>query len=538
MGVHSRSHQVHTFVSSKQKGSIQRLANLPGTSTSYQKAAPDRRALAEEIRIAQPPFRIQRSPQLESEVYGSYKTGAYSRSQVREVKREHVHNDDGPQSKHDGFDTDVDNFDDTTTLSEARISQTSLNGMPFDLALEEPELPPAPSSTDQLGRLVYDPKDVKIDSQGRAYVLEDAEEDEPQSQGGEEPRSPSYLCDESEEEYHREEDRLERLDNVIPNVMGDGGINERQYPTNRKAMAGESTNFVFHEARASSSLYQQMHVPERLKAHKDSIARASSQPAMSQGNPIIRDDGLHSIPPSPPRKKLSKNRALDGETLSSSCESNSSEIRKERDENMPVAGPKALKGAYDDDKPFNKHSSIFDLTEPSSEGDNETFDVERTPKLSKAGRINRIPKQDYGLPYVSTDYDASQLHRMPYGDLLHQQFDYNPKSIPSVLPQPELGKPFSSQLAFALNLPPDQQAAFCSSISTAQWEESGDWFLEQFSGVVDKMREARKERRKVSEAFEKEVAQREETIRRKIEGVEQVLDEMKRGGNSVLHARR
>ncbi len=48
-----------------------------------------------------------------------------------------------------------------------------------------------------------------------------------------------------------------------------------------------------------------------------------------------------------------------------------------------------------------------------------------------------------------------------------------------------------------------------SKISVQEWEAAGDWFLDQFTNVMDKMKASRKEKRNIIAQFEEEISARE-----------------------------
>ncbi|KAI9795095.1 MAG: hypothetical protein M1816_000117 [Peltula sp. TS41687] len=143
---------------------------------------------------------------------------------------------------------------------------------------------------------------------------------------------------------------------------------------------------------------------------------------------------------------------------------------------------------------------------------------------------------DIGTPNSASelDYPPDILAGMTYEELLCQPFDTNPSPPPSVLPPNHSTSSIPSQLAHVLNLPSNQQRQYFASLTASQWEDCGDWFVEQFTDITGKMREARKQKRKVAMAFEEEIAAREKVVRSKTEGFDNVLEGMKRGGQGLL----
>ena len=69
-----------------------------------------------------------------------------------------------------------------------------------------------------------------------------------------------------------------------------------------------------------------------------------------------------------------------------------------------------------------------------------------------------------------------------------------------------------------------------------EWEEAGDWFLERFGDIVTKIKDARKERRKLATTFDDEIRDRHESVQGKKRSIEEALAEMGKNGKSFLQA--
>ncbi|KAH0537207.1 hypothetical protein FGG08_005985 [Glutinoglossum americanum] len=132
------------------------------------------------------------------------------------------------------------------------------------------------------------------------------------------------------------------------------------------------------------------------------------------------------------------------------------------------------------------------------------------------------------------DYSPVTLAVMTYEGLQNQPFDMDPNGNPLILP-PELSSaPLSDQLTHISTLPADQKRQFFSSLSLDSWEGCGDWFVDRFAGVVKKMTELRKEKRKIAIAFEEEIASRQNRVRAKTEHLGTVMSRMQREGKVLL----
>jgi hypothetical protein len=155
----------------------------------------------------------------------------------------------------------------------------------------------------------------------------------------------------------------------------------------------------------------------------------------------------------------------------------------------------------------------------------------QTPTSNQAGKRKKAD--------MELDYDTNILSTMNYSELKDQPFDSNPKALPSVildiLSGPEVS--LEDHLEHFRGLEPDDQITFFAQMSLDQWEQSGDWFLGRFGEIMSKLKDARRAKRDVSKAFEEELATREQAIRLKAEGIQEVFRQMRAGGEGVLRGR-
>ena len=155
------------------------------------------------------------------------------------------------------------------------------------------------------------------------------------------------------------------------------------------------------------------------------------------------------------------------------------------------------------------------------------------PPHAPTGKESCVSKRR-AEPEIELDYSPQTLAAMTYEALQAEPFDMHPAAVSSVLPATHVSAPLDHQLSYVANLPPEQQRQFCASLPAAQWDECGDWFVEQFASFVAKRKEARVEKRRVAMAFEEEIREREAKVRRKRQAVEESLKGMKKGGSAVL----
>ncbi|RKU48950.1 hypothetical protein DL546_009366 [Coniochaeta pulveracea] len=148
----------------------------------------------------------------------------------------------------------------------------------------------------------------------------------------------------------------------------------------------------------------------------------------------------------------------------------------------------------------------------------------------------RVARETSKKRQRSPDYNDAELHAMSYNDLMKQDFDYDPRT--AVLQQTvPSGTSIEDRLEYYKDKDGLDQHQFFTQISIKEWEDSGDWFLEQFGGIIKKMKEARKNKRNIVSRFENEVAAREEAVRSKTEGIGRTLQELRQEGQTMMQGK-
>ncbi|KAK4189289.1 hypothetical protein QBC35DRAFT_493693 [Podospora australis] len=139
---------------------------------------------------------------------------------------------------------------------------------------------------------------------------------------------------------------------------------------------------------------------------------------------------------------------------------------------------------------------------------------------------------------ASLDYNDAELHAMSYAALKGQDFDYDPQA--AALQQttiPPTGGTIEDRLEHFKTKSSVDQQDFFTRITLNEWDEAGDWFLEQFGTVVAKMKQARKAKRQLMQQYEEEISAREEAVRGKIENIGRTLDDLKQEGLSMMQGK-
>ncbi|ORY62983.1 extracellular mutant protein 11-domain-containing protein [Pseudomassariella vexata] len=135
------------------------------------------------------------------------------------------------------------------------------------------------------------------------------------------------------------------------------------------------------------------------------------------------------------------------------------------------------------------------------------------------------------------DYNDGELAAMRYEDLKQQEFDYDPAQVEAqsvdLPPQGTLPE----KLRYFQDKGQETQAVFFSKMSLKDWDESGDWFLERFGDIVNRLKEARLAKRQTVEAFEDEIAERESAVRNKVHVIGRTLTDLKSEGEGLMRGK-
>lgn len=133
------------------------------------------------------------------------------------------------------------------------------------------------------------------------------------------------------------------------------------------------------------------------------------------------------------------------------------------------------------------------------------------------------------------DYSQEKLFSMSYDELASQSFDYDPNMNISLLPEIIRDSTLQERLEYARDqLLESDQDVVLSSLAFDQWEEAGEWFVQQFADLMRKIVAARQNKRKAAVALEEEITARNEAVERKKQRLEEVIKDMKSGGESLL----
>jgi hypothetical protein len=164
--------------------------------------------------------------------------------------------------------------------------------------------------------------------------------------------------------------------------------------------------------------------------------------------------------------------------------------------------------------------------------------VPRGKKLAEADIASQQQSRDAKKRRLSLDYDDSDLHAMNFSTLREQPFDYDPRAGTSRVTPLQTATPASESTVKDLERYKGKSAVdqqqFFAQMSMQDWEESGDWFFEQFGNLLQKTKEARTSKREMLNKFEAEVEARESAVQGQIENILTTFQELKKNGQSMM----
>ena len=246
-----------------------------------------------------------------------------------------------------------------------------------------------------------------------------------------------------------------------------------------------------------------------------------------EGKPKFADRGreVHSIPTSGKQQNSDPqlgHQAVDAETL-------------QLGHGIPIEGDDAI-----------QDTSMAAALEDQAQMDNPINQTSgAAPKESillqpnKAEPANKDPRK---RP-LELDYTREELSGMSYKLLNSESYDHVPKPTGTALPSDLAQASLSDKLRYVYDLKDKEGCAaqrrnVFASLPIEQYEESGDLIIEEFTGLLHRYKEARREKRDAARSLEKEIAQREEQVRNKTNAVERDLTGLKRGAEDVIRGKR
>ncbi|PGG98675.1 hypothetical protein GX51_06681 [Blastomyces parvus] len=200
--------------------------------------------------------------------------------------------------------------------------------------------------------------------------------------------------------------------------------------------------------------------------------------------------------------------------------------------------PNPIDLTNDNHDPYS-HGGLFDITDLSAVDSSSSESSTDNQHTYTSLRLSTLSPVSTKRPWTAlqSDYPPNILETKTFADLQAESFDYNPAPPPPIFQQQDPPIPLSEKLTRLKALTDEQRHTFFASLNVAEWEESGDWIIDQFSVLLQRTKAARHRRRKVAAVFEREIARRYELVEAEGNGIGQQLEEMRTGGMGVLKGR-
>lgn len=286
-------------------------------------------------------------------------------------------------------------------------------------------------------------------------------------------------------------------------------------------LSSQDLDAIAEEKARNGLVHPKPHFP--VLPNLDILSRPASQPQAKLDNPVSRFKvqktavwdaaRAHNMSPVPRVQSASRPRSVYGQEIAAPM------VQKvhQRQQQWPQR-------SFDDTSisHFDDDDDDDDDDEPEMAVDTDNMTTIPFPSASKHKRA------------PSLDYPADALESMKPDTLFSQSFDTNSKPSGSIFPASQLSLPLTEKLALLKHHTPQDRALFFSSLGITEWDESGDWILEQFGDLIKQMKDARKERRVVAAKFEEEIESRYREVETQSERIAGGLKKMKAGGGRVL----
>ncbi|KAF9694215.1 hypothetical protein EKO04_007891 [Ascochyta lentis] len=176
------------------------------------------------------------------------------------------------------------------------------------------------------------------------------------------------------------------------------------------------------------------------------------------------------------------------------------------------------------------------ITEPTAPSKHaSTIRAKVVPTIQQHTEPTPVEAVEQPLASPNDDYKSEILFRLDYDQLAKESFDKDPRARELVLSGDMLEKPLAERLLFAYrSLDPAAQSEFFSTLPTNEWEDAGDWFLDEFSKIIKETKDARQKKRNAARAFEAEIEKRHTQVAKKQKLVEGAMIKMKTQGEGLV----
>ncbi|KAL9118039.1 MAG: hypothetical protein Q9187_005421 [Circinaria calcarea] len=518
-----------------------------------------RQAIADRARVKLPVTKLGSNPTTirKADIGGHSQT--MSPPQIAETVRTTEGSTYKPDDGRPFYETDAENFDNTTNFSDETRSKdderkpqgTELNpnGFSYDRLISNSEM------------VMADPTDGRhlerypVNQENGSYVEEDSTSDEEEGEDTEDGQS-------YEGSYH------EMAAEIAQHIDGSSS----QLPLSAMDMVNLQKEAVV--AKAFQVLPTSSRVP--LQSLNGIVIPITNQPTYRHGltgpysstalskahdyaaNPQVRTNtppqsqpmvsrhhaGHHSMTRSnqPPKEhradkgQPTRNKTIDQQDLQYSNQQTRADRPTQMSTQVRHDSPMRLDPPQEEEQlthPMFDHGEI-------REEDIAADSIDILGPRSPSPIVLEVPSTPTQKRPLELDYDPDQLSEMTYADLKSESFDHDPRAPTDILPESLASAPLAHRLEYIHDqakhgdVPIEQQRAFFCSLPIDEYEECGDLIVERFAAIIAKFKDARREKRKVATTFEEEIARREEGVRGKREAIERDMGRLRKAGEDVV----
>lgn len=136
------------------------------------------------------------------------------------------------------------------------------------------------------------------------------------------------------------------------------------------------------------------------------------------------------------------------------------------------------------------------------------------------------------------DYDHAELSQKTYEELQDESFDFDPQARPLGVDDGDnhSGLTLEERLESARKMPDEQQSALIQALSITEWEEAGQWFMDQFAVLNTRSIQCRQEMRALAQSQEAVVARRFSAVEEEDNQLRRTIDNMEASGRAFIAA--
>lgn len=357
--------------------------------------------------------------------------------------------------------------------------------------------------------------------------------------------------------HHKERLDIESVDDNFDKTMSERQFNQQhdeEEPIPGKAESdAESEDLINPESEGQESL-EEPHMVTGGQYQEDHARKI--EPVVPHTRGLRHSSGSPNI-----KRQQVPNPAVQGQSINGRFDNHNMPIRNQQENDnsySPSPKPKKRSRSIEPDhqnypaeqeyyrqqpehQPKRDHHSRLPVTArpltPNGAGHNGEAD--RTPRQHAGPAGGHVPNEpniqggaQFQEPQVPLDYSEEELQNMTFAELSKESWEVGIDDSPD-------DRPLTDRLQEIMNdvVPGEQNHVpmeFFSKMPTSEWDETGEWFVEQFSEIMQAMISKRKERRTITTEYENELMQREKAVRGKSNDLEKKFADMRAGGEHLL----